>query len=400
MEKLQMAAHAIGDVEALLEASGMNDSDDAEGFEEQIRKLVVDSLAGIDVGAATRLAEASIAKAKTTLIEEEARINELLGGMGDSRDIGPRAPNLPPQHRSLDAKTLVLRGIESLGGHLREVGTGKYVYDWEGRTEHIAFDEETDGLLAPRTVSYAAGSVAFDRLVSRLTQGGIHDIQDHSIDYLRKLEVLSKSWVESFAGTWRGCRIRGAVQKFAGNALVQVRATVAHDSYERLIPIECCPDVHRSALAPSEPSPSLAVIEQPQAVGIDTTALAQAVRRDPAIAEFCRFYVERRDEEVAAAGEDARKKKKMEEDFTPRLEASLVGIQGGTAREVEARVRYTVDHDEAYESSLRIDLADDSIAEAPKLGRCSVTSREVPVDCLAKCAISHGCPVYFSGVGA
>ena len=283
MEKLQMAAHAIGDVEALLEASGMNDSDDAEGFEEQIRKLVVDSLAGIDVGAATRLAEASIAKAKTTLIEEEARINELLGGMGDARDIGPRAPNLPPQHRSLDAKTLVLRGIESLGGRLREVGTGKYVYDWEGRTEHIAFDEETGDLLAPGTVSYAAGSVAFDRLVSRLTQGGIHDIQDRSVDYLRKLEVLSKSWVESFAGTWRGCRIQGAVQKIAGNALVQVRATVAHDSYERLIPIECCPDVHRSALAPSEPSPSLVVIEQPQAAGIDTTALAQAVRRDPAI---------------------------------------------------------------------------------------------------------------------
>jgi len=103
----------------------------------------------------------------------------------------------------------------------------------------------------------------------------------------------------------------GAVQKFAGNALVQVRAAVAHDSYERLIPIECCPDVHRSALAPSEPSPSLVVIEQPQAVGIDTTALAQAVRRDPAIAEFCRFYVERRDDEGFAEGEGARKKENM-----------------------------------------------------------------------------------------
>jgi hypothetical protein len=40
----------------LLEASGMTDGDDAEGFEEQIRKLVVDSLAGIDVSEATRLA--------------------------------------------------------------------------------------------------------------------------------------------------------------------------------------------------------------------------------------------------------------------------------------------------------------------------------------------------------
>ncbi|MBJ7532728.1 DEAD/DEAH box helicase [Rhodomicrobium vannielii ATCC 17100] len=388
MEKLQMAAHAIGDVEALLEATGMNDSDDAEGFEEQIRKLVVDSLAGIDVKAATRLAEESIAKARTTLIEEEERINALLGGMGDARDIGPRAPNLPPQDRSLDAKTLVLRGLESLGGQLREEGPEKYMCNLEGRTEHISLDEGPDDLVAPRTVSYTAGSVAFDRLVSRLTQGGIHNIQDRSADYRQRLNTLSRSWVETFAGIWKGYQIQEAVQKFVGNALVQVRATVAHDSYERLISVECSPDVHRTSITSSEQSPSLAVIEQPQAVGIDTAALAQAVKRDAAISEFCRFYIERRDEEVAAAGEDSRKKRKMEEDFTPRLEASLVGLQGSTAREVKIGVRYTLEHDEAYESSLQIDLADGSIAGAPKLGRCSVTQMKVPADCLKRCAIS------------
>jgi len=235
MEKLQMAAHAIGDIEALLEASGMTDGDDAEGFEEQIRKLVVDSLAGIDVSEATRLAEESIAKAKATLIEEEEHINELLGGMGDARDVGPRAPNLPPQLRSLDARTLVLRGIESFGGRLREVAPDRYVCDWEGRTEQIAFNEQQADLCAPGTVSYAEGSVAFDRLVSRLTQGGIHDIQDRSADFHGKVDGLVKGWVSGFGGALKGCKIRGVVQKFTGNALVQVRATVAHDSYERLV---------------------------------------------------------------------------------------------------------------------------------------------------------------------
>jgi hypothetical protein len=38
MEKLQMASHAIGDVEALLEATGMAESGDAAaGFEQQNR---------------------------------------------------------------------------------------------------------------------------------------------------------------------------------------------------------------------------------------------------------------------------------------------------------------------------------------------------------------------------
>src|SRR5580693_5255561 len=47
MEKLQMAAHAIGDIEAMLEASGVDDEENGEeSFDEQIRKLVLASLAG------------------------------------------------------------------------------------------------------------------------------------------------------------------------------------------------------------------------------------------------------------------------------------------------------------------------------------------------------------------
>jgi len=41
MEKLQLASHAIGDIEALLEAAGMNDqNEDGIPFEELIRQLV------------------------------------------------------------------------------------------------------------------------------------------------------------------------------------------------------------------------------------------------------------------------------------------------------------------------------------------------------------------------
>src|SRR5438045_1981392 len=58
MEKLQLAAHAIGDIEALLEAAGLDDKNDERlAFEELIRRLVIASLAGKDVEQTTRLAE-------------------------------------------------------------------------------------------------------------------------------------------------------------------------------------------------------------------------------------------------------------------------------------------------------------------------------------------------------
>src|SRR5581483_436499 len=68
VEKLQMAAHAIGDIEALLEAAGLDDKNDERlAFEELIRRLVIASLAGKDVEETTRLAEESIAAAKVEL---------------------------------------------------------------------------------------------------------------------------------------------------------------------------------------------------------------------------------------------------------------------------------------------------------------------------------------------
>ena len=65
MEKLQMAAHAIGDIDALLDAAGMGG--EGVSFEEQVRRLVVAALAGKDAKAATLQAEQSIAQAKGEL---------------------------------------------------------------------------------------------------------------------------------------------------------------------------------------------------------------------------------------------------------------------------------------------------------------------------------------------
>jgi hypothetical protein len=57
-----------------------------------------------------------------------------------------------------------------------------------------------------------------------------------------------------------------------------------------------------------------------------------AASLDDAISEFSRFYLERRELEMRAAGEDERKRKKLQDEFTPRLEVTLVG-QGKLYRE-------------------------------------------------------------------
>ena len=72
MEKLQMASSAIGDIESLLQASGVGEHEDSEkAFEDKMLKLVMDSLKGKDVKKAAKRAVESIEKAKVQLKKEE-----------------------------------------------------------------------------------------------------------------------------------------------------------------------------------------------------------------------------------------------------------------------------------------------------------------------------------------
>src|SRR5882724_945082 len=113
MEKLQMAAHAIGDIESLLEATGLDDDEEngEKSFEEKIRELVVAALQGKDTEAATRQAEESIEAAKATLEREKDAIDTMLGGMEGAGYVGPRPPHLDRNEPRLDAQQFVLRAF-------------------------------------------------------------------------------------------------------------------------------------------------------------------------------------------------------------------------------------------------------------------------------------------------
>ena len=66
----------------------------------------------------------------------------------------------------------------------------------------------------------------------------------------------------------------------------------------------------RSALGPIAK-----VIQDPKAVGIDAEELSSTAALDDAIAEFSRFYLERREQEIRSAGDDERKRQKLRDEI-------------------------------------------------------------------------------------
>ena len=139
MEKLQMASHAIGDIDALLEASGIGD--EGESFEEKILQLVLAALEGRDVEAATHMIEQSITDAKNELEREEERINAMLGGMDGVEYVGPQAPNLPGVVRSMGPSEFTLAAFKILGARVTQRSTEHYLVEENGRRELIRVAE-------------------------------------------------------------------------------------------------------------------------------------------------------------------------------------------------------------------------------------------------------------------
>jgi hypothetical protein len=169
---------------------------------------------------------------------------------------------------------------------------------------------------------------------------------------------------------------------------MRVRAVVAHDSYERIVPCHCNPEAHTQEGKQDWLGPIPRTIDNPALVGVDTDALAATAANDDAIAEFSRFYLERREQEVSAAGTDQRKRRKLEDEFTPRLEMTLSGLEGSVGRDVILAVRYAFPGSPAYESELSIRPRDAALLTTPATDLCTVTGKTVPVDALGRCEVT------------
>ncbi len=132
----------------------------------------------------------------------------------------------------------------------------------------------------------------------------------------------------------------------------------------------------------------LRTIENPITFGLNIESLADAAKLDASISEFSRFYLERRTQEVQAAGGDERKKKKLEDEFTPRLEMTLVALEGRLYRKLKVQVQYRFDTDFKYSSTLTTIPHTRELIAAPELGLCAQSGKTVPETCLNQCQIT------------
>lgn len=384
MEKLQLASHAIGDIEALLEAAGMNEqNDDGLPFEEMIRQLVIASLAGKDVHEATTLAEKSIAQARIELESQEKNIDAMFGKMEDATGEEIPYPNLPSVSRSMGAPEFVLAAMASLGTPLTLESEGVYVAERDAKVDRICFDEAHSS----NAILYRPGTSAFSRLVTRMIDSGLHRALDLDEKPGYKSEQMAKEWVEGFGGNFHSIQISETHRSFAGLATVRVRATVGHDSYERLVDINVCPDEYWIPAGLTGASPLSDPLKNPEAVGINSASVVARATQDPGVSEFCRFYLDRRAQEVVAAGADPRKRKRVEDDFTPRLDTILVGVDGTVRRQLRLKALFDLGSEHEYETTIDV-IPADSMRKCPELCRCSVSQKIAPVECFAKCGIS------------
>lgn len=389
MEKLQMASHAIGDVESLLEASGVgDDEDETSSFEEKIRQLVVASLAGKDIAADLHLREQSIEEAKIELERERKNIDAMLGDLQGAEHAGPRAPALPAMQRSMGVREFVIAAFRTFGGDVTDVSDDRCVIDIDGVREQVFFDKDT--AVGQRGNLYTPGSPHFSRLVDRLIATGVHEVEDADEAPELAANETARIWTATFEASSPSFRVDTVDRAFEGTALVRVRAIVQHDSYERLLELELPLAQHglRQASIRQGLSPLSPVVQTAEECGVDLEVIAASAERDEALAEFSRFYLERRETEVRAAGDDARKAAKLADEFTPRLAITVVGLRGKVRRTVGGRVAYRIDGHHEYASSITVDPRARSVTAGPAMKRCARSERLVPVDCLARCEIS------------
>lgn len=129
----------------------------------------------------------------------------------------------------------------------------------------------------------------------------MHRVRDEDPNPKMQAEAIAKQWIASFEGAPEPIEIEEVRRAFEGKALVRIRATVAHDSYERLVEVPCSSLEHHVMSGRSGIARVPDIIENGSSIGVKPEHLFAIAAADPAIAEFCRFYKERQADEVARA---------------------------------------------------------------------------------------------------
>ena len=332
---------------------------------------------GQDVEAATRLAQESIDKARRQIEEQRIEMDQTLGTLDELHHSGPNMPKLDRQAPPVPVRDFVLRAMRAEGSVVLEKPSNVFEVRVPGRPpEVVTFDEKTAEALATQAVFmgkvrlYQPGKPEFERLVQHWVDRCGQIVCD-----LRGLtdstsERLARSWCETVPDArFLGCEVLGRKAKFQGRAQVKVKASNGVDGYEKLISRKFHPEGHTIIQPTTNPADLLLEKALPSEMLQDyAPLLAQAVEADRDVAEFCRFYEERRTAELVRAADDPRLRHKVSEDFTPIVIADIVGFHGVRYDEVRLQVRFSLQGEGCYEAIIRTVPVAAQVLEEPVEG--------------------------------
>lgn len=394
IQKLQVIAETIGDIETILESAGQ---DDDSSFEDMIRKLVVASLTGQDIEQATKAAAASIELAKARMQEERGAINEVFGPSKPNEPLGPKPPKLEPLKPSVPPDQFVMRALAAEGAMLRPRADDTIDVIRSGQAnERITFKPEVaeqngGGVFmgnAPRL--YLPGRPGFERLVQRWLQRGGHALRDLATEKQAAVEDTASSWCSTVPdATFRQANIVSSKRQVTGTVTCRVKAANGVDSLEKLVTLPAAMTTDPELAKHLESLPiSTETLSADRAFDGAEGLVSRSVTSDPDVKEFCRFYDARRTDELSRAGHDSRQRHKIETDFGPKVFADVVALSGARFETVVANVHFVLDGHYPYSVELELLPVANRVISEPIRRRCVLTERDLPRACLGVCELT------------
>lgn len=400
-QKLQAISESLGDLEGILESAD-REGDGDDSFEAMIRRLVVDSLKGIDVEKATRLALTSIETAKAMFEKERDTVEQTLGDLRNLHRTGPLVPEITPLVPSVDSKEFVFRALTRDGATFRPLPDDVLSVTIPGQNDFRitftdrAFDgdeEQQKGFFtgnAPRL--YLPGKRDFERLAQSWVERAGSLIVDRSRLTNEEIERALVSWLAdrddlSLADFNASVRREG----FAGELTCKASVAVAHDRLEKLVTVpirgghadEVDPPADGEVASPSECDTSR--------LGNGLSSLVRAaIDAEPDLIKFSTFYRDRLAEELRAAGDPALQRR-VREQFAPIAAADAVGVRGVRFALLNVSARLHIDGEGPYPADftlLPISATAAQVTPIPRWITCDSSGRSVPASATDFCAIS------------
>jgi len=395
MEKLQAISETIGDIETILESAGQ---DEDSSFEEMIRELVVKSMTGQDVEAATKAAAKSIEDAKQLMLEERSNIDHVFGPGSFQPNQSLPPPKLKPVVPSLSSEDFVRQALVAEGATLRDNGDDTIDVIRRGHAvDRITFSPEMADrggeavFMGNAPKLYAPGRPPFERLVQRWLQRAGHAVHDLFNDLDPHIKETASRWCESLPDcTLSHTRIHKIARFAAGTLMCRVKAANGVDSLEKIVSVEFGVKEHRS---PSEevalqfpilPEKTAASRFFPEA----DVVIQQSLTKDPDVNAFCRYYEARQAEELERAGSNPRLRHRVHADFAPKVFGNVVAMEGMRYDVLDLVVSFILDGDHAYDVEIVAIPASRHILQEPPRKECSITNRTLPLACLSACEVS------------